>query len=184
MKKTLLLLLSLALLFALASCGSSSGESVEDGKSVAGYDAGNKAVDYSFVYPDTWQISENTGVVAIRRDCDDSDATARYASISVMAFTLEDSDQGAKQYWESYQKDIEKTCSDFKILNEDEITLGNTVALRAKYTGSLTETVYTFNQVVCIRNGSVYLVTLTAVESDYETVFPDFETVCSGFSFR
>ena len=185
MKKTAVLLLAFLLVFSLFSCSKKDSD-IPEGKEVAGYNGGNTAVDYSFFYPERWELSENTGIISIRCDCNISDQIASYATISVMAFTLNENEKnmGAKTYWENYRKDVESTYKDFKMLDDKEVKLDNVDAYRVKYSASLTENKYTFCQVICVRYGTAYLITLTAKENEFESVFADFESVCGDFKFK
>lgn len=183
MKKTVSVFLLILFAFSAVSCSGNENISVTDGFSVAGYGAGNKAVDFSVIYPDTWTVTEDAGIVSLRFDCDPSDTTTSFAGINFMAFTLDDSETGAVKYWEDYSKDIEKTYADYAFLDKAEITLDNTAALKVKYNASVNDAKYTFAQVICVRNGKVYLITLSAKENDFESVSADFDTVCKEFLF-
>lgn len=184
MKRLVSMLLLAAMLLLLCSC--SEDKIASSGNTLAGYDGGNKAVDYSFEYPEDWELSSNDGVVAIKIDCDGSSSTSRYATINVMAFTLSDDQKncGARDYWNTHSGEIESTYGDYSLLDEAEISIDGIPALRVKYTGSLTENVYTFSQSICIRNGVVYLITLSALQDDFDNVFADYETVLNTFYFN
>ncbi|MBP5155672.1 MAG: hypothetical protein J6252_03730, partial [Clostridia bacterium] len=187
------------------ACG---GRTVEEAanRKIAGKQAGNDAVDFSFAYPEEWELGDNDGRVSIRLDCNKSDAIAQYASISVTTFTLSDSSVGARDYWNGYKKDLAATLKDFTVLNESaaaetsaaetsaetgtpsadgkEITLGGTVALKVRYSGKVTERTYLFDQIICCRNGAVYLVTFTATNDDYDTAKSALDVVQQTFVFN
>lgn len=208
LKRITALLLALAALAALTACG---GKKIDEAanRRIAGKQAGNNAVDYSFAYPEEWELGDNDGVVSIRLDCNKSDAIAQYASINVLTFTLSDSSVGARDYWNGYKKDLAATLTDFTVLNGSaapeavsgessaaaaetskpaadgsEITLGGTVALKVRYSGKLTEKTYLFDQIICCRNGAVYIVTLTATNDDYDTAKSALDVVVQTFVFN
>lgn len=205
LKRITALLLALAALAAFTACG---GRTVEEAanRKIAGKQAGNDAVDFSFAYPEEWELGDNDGRVSIRLDCNKSDAIAQYASISVTTFTLSDSSVGARDYWNGYKKDLAATLTDFTVLNESaaaetsaaetsaetgtpsadgkEITLGGTVALKVRYSGKVTERTYLFDQIICCRNGAVYLVTFTATNDDYDTAKSALDVVQQTFVFN
>lgn len=145
----------------------------------------NEAVDYSFCYPSTWELDQNNGMIGIKYNIAEKGAIA-YANISTMAFTLEDSSMLANAYWDGYREDLTEFYGDkLNILSEKgETTLGGVVANRNRYTIALPDMTYTFDQIICIRNGVVYLVTLTSPEKGYETAVSCLETVLSTFAFR
>ena len=197
----LIILVIMAL--SLAACTEGSDVNPEENQALAGRQAGNEAVYYSFAYPNDWELSENDGSIAIRIDCDSSSATARYASINVLSFELSDTNTGARDYWNSYKKDLAAIMQDFTVLGGTEaetlegeegevseqpdgeaIELDGTVALRVKYSGKYTENTYIYDQVICCRNGTVYLLTLCALNADFDSVKPSFETVIDTFVFE
>ena len=191
----------------LASCGNGPVISDEDGRTIAGRQAGNEAVDYSFAYPKEWELGRNDGVIAIRLDCNESDAVAEYASINVLEFTLADANTGARDYWNGYKKDLAETLKDFTVLGAptetagsadesaaaeasapaaegEEIKLGGTVALKVRYSGRVTEKTYLYDQIICCRNGTVYMITFTATNDDYPKAKPALDVVAETFVFN
>ena len=188
---TLIVLFAVA---ALAGCTNNAEVSAPDGQKVAGRAAGNDAVYYSFNYPDDWDIAENDGIVAIRKDLNKSDLIAQYASINVLTFGLSDVNTGARDYWKQYKKDLSDNLLDFKMLGQteegenakdgEETKLGDTVALKVRYSGRYSEKTYLYDQVICCRNGTVYIVTLTAVNDDYDSVKDVLDTVTGSFVFH
>lgn len=183
MKRFILMITAALLALSLCACGRSSETSAQDGEKLAGKGGGNEAVDYTFAYPEEWELSENNGVIAIRYDCNPSDAIAEYASISVMAFSLSGSDAvGAKNYWESYEQDIKKNFSDYKALDTAELTVDKYPAYKVKYSATMNEKTYLFEQVLCSTGADIYIITLTAAEKDYEVASPALKRVYESFS--
>ncbi len=146
--------------------------------------AGNEAVDYTFCYEDTWELDRNDGMIAVKYNVG-SGGTLAYASISAQAFELQDSNTAANDYWEQYRQDLEDLYGDhIQFTSEkEESSLGGVVANRNRYTLTLTDTTYSFEQIICIRNGTVYLLTFTVPEAGYSAAIECFETVISTFSF-
>lgn len=172
----------LLLLGALALCACSKKEpgDIPDGC----LRAGNDAVDYTFCYAEDWQLDRNDGMIAIKRNVGGTSSLA-YASISVQGFTLADSSLGANNYWDQYRADLSDLYGDrIEFLSEKvETRLGGVIANRNRYTLSLSDVTYTFEQVLCVRNGVVYILTFTAPEGGYDSTIPCFETVLSTFDF-
>ncbi len=181
MKRLMLLLLAVSL-FLLASCGGKN--EGEESMPKNTNRAGNDAVDYFFYYPDNWTVDRNDAMISIRYDASPSNTFERYASISVISFTLVDPQQVVNEYWEEYEDDLAETYSDYELLKSEETELGGVIAARKEYTGGLGGTTYNFVQVVCIRNGVVYLVTFTASREDYSKTISAMETVISNFHFE
>ncbi len=169
--------------FAFFSCGGDE-TSAPDGQKAAGRAAGNEAVNYSFFYPEEWEVSENAGVIMLKYNCSSASGVYEYATVSVLTFNLADSSQRARDYWDNYEKDIQKAYSNYEKIDDKEIKLGGTVALKVKYFLNSDEGRFEFEQVVCCRNGSVYIVTLGAPEKHYESVNSDFGTMIDSFVFE
>ena len=189
MKKYIAIFLLILTIFTLVSCNKSDEIELGEGLKLAGKQAGNEAVQYSFTYPEEWELCRNDGVIEIQYDCDDSATTAKFATVSILAFDLEDASQLAKDYWESHEADLKSLYTDYKLLDTEELVedgkkLGNTVALKLKYSGSLNGISYFNEQIICCRSGSVYLITLV-VPSEYESKVSDvLETIRKDFIFE
>ena len=97
MKRFLAAALALICIFALFACSESESEA-PDGQKTAGRAAGNEAVNYSFFYPEKWEVAENTGVVMLKYNCSSASGIYEYATMSVLTFNLADSSQGARDY--------------------------------------------------------------------------------------
>ena len=100
-------------------------------------------------------------------------------SISVSAYELasEDSAMGVNEYWDRYKGTLETTFGEFELTKESELTVDGIPAARKEYKGKLTDSVYKFVQVFCIRNGTVYQITFTASEEDYDSYVSAVDTV-------
>lgn len=145
----------------------------------------NEALDYTFCYDETWEIDRSDGMVGIKRNVAGGSSLA-YASISVMSFTLADSSMGANNYWDTYRADLVDLYGE-RIAFEaekEECKLGGVPANRNRYTLQLSDATYTYEQVICIRYGVVYLVTLTSPEGGYESTIGCFDTAVETFSFK
>lgn len=188
MKKFLLILLSVLMVVSVSACDSSDPTVAGEGQKLAGKDAGNTAVQYSFAYPEEWDVYRNDGVIELQIDCNQSDAIAEYATITVLAFTLADSNQTAKEYWESQKPEAESVFQEFKELdineyNEEGKLLDDAPAIKVKYSGKMNGRTYISDQIICCRMGEVYLVTLVVPEEYYEDVASALITVKESFKF-
>lgn len=174
------LLLLAALLLCACSGGENSGDAPEGCLRME-----NDAVDYTFCYNEAWETDRSDGMVGIKYNVA-GDSSLAYASISVMSFTLANSNMGANNYWDDYRADLVDLYGE-RIAFETEkeaCELDGVPASRNRYTLLLSDVTYTYEQVICIRYGVVYLVTLTSPEGSYENTIGCFETVIGTFEFK
>lgn len=155
--------------FSLCACNNDGDVVVQDGMKLAGRDAGNDAVYYNFTYPEAWDMVRNDGVIELQYDCDESAATAQYATVTVLSFTLTDSEQTAKEYWAEHEKSVQGIYTDYKFLDTEEYTeegklLDDTPAIKVSYQGAINGKTYVNEQLICCRYGTVYLITLVVPE--------------------
>ncbi|MFR5865991.1 MAG: PsbP-related protein [Acutalibacteraceae bacterium] len=87
-------------------------------------------------------------------------------------------------YWDSYKGTLEKTFHDYELGVESELKLDGVPAVRKEYKGALTETAYRFAQVFCIRNGTIYQITFTANDADYDRYISALDTIVTNFHFK
>lgn len=189
MKKLLLVLLSILTVSAFCACGNDGEVIAADGQKLAGIDAGSNAVDYSFAYPGEWEMIRNDGVIEIQYDCNESDAIAEYATLTVLAFTLPDDVQTAKEYWESQKDETASVFQEFSLLDTQEYNtedkyVGGTPALKVKYSGKMNGRTYVSDQIILCRYGDVYLITLVAPEEYYESVSSALTVVKDSIKFN
>ncbi len=184
MKKRFLRLLLFPLLSALLLSACSSNQTEGDAPEGCVPFEGE---DYSFYYAENWEIDRSDGMTGIKHNIAGDKAFA-YASISVMAFTLSDSEQGANNYWDDYRADLTDVYDDrVQFTSEkEEMELGGVPACRNRYTLQLSEDdlLYRFEQTVCVRYGTAFLVTFTVPDDGYDSTVSCYETVLSTFAFN
>ncbi len=187
MKRFFLILISILTILSLASCSGGDEVMVQDGMKLAGRNAGNEAVDYSFTYPEAWTLIRDDGVVEIQLDCNDDDFKAEYATVNTLVFTLPDSSMQAKPYWDSQVEDIKSVFEDYTLLDTKEYTgdekLDDTDALKVKYSAKANGRKYIFEQIICCRYGNVYTITLSVPEEYYHKVSSILGDVKENFKF-
>ncbi len=183
MKRFLILVLTFIMAFTLISCGNDE-TVVQDGMKLAGKEAGNEAVEYTFTYPEAWTMIRNDGVIELQYDCDESAMTAKYATVAVLAFGLENAEQSAKDYWKDYKTELESLYTDFKELDSKEVKVDDTAALKVKYSGKLNGSSYHYEQVIICRAGSVYLITLSSPSEHFEAVSTVVKSIIDNFKFH
>ena len=189
MKRFLLIITAALMLFSLCSCAESEEVIVQDGMKLAGTQAGNKAVYYSFTYPEEWELIRNDGVVEIQYDCDESNLTAKYATVSVLSFGLADANQLAKPYWDDYEEEVKTIYKNYQLLDTQEYDtkdkyLDDSPALKVKYVGTIGDITYLNEQIICCRNGSVYLITLVVPNEYADKVSGVMDKIKANFKFE
>lgn len=187
MKRFLILLIAIITVFSFCACQDN--ENVTpDGLKVAGRGNGNDAVQYTFFYPEDWEMVRDSGTVELKYDCNQSSGRAEYATISVVAFELtgNETEMTARQYWnEKYVSEVEGLYDNFKIENSEgeETSLDEIPAVELEYTGDINEHKYYCNQVICIRYGTVYIISLVVPDENKEHVSGALDTVIKDFEF-
>ena len=187
MKRLLAILICIITIFSLCAC-SDNANVTPDGMKVAGRGDGNDAVQYTFFYPEDWEIVRNSGTIELKFDCNKSTAVAEYATVSVVAFELSGSDteMTARQYWnDKYKSEVDGLYENFEIANSDgtEITLDDSPAVQLQYSGDINEHKYYCDQVICIRYGTVYLLTLVVPNENKDQVSGVIDTIVKDFEF-
>lgn len=183
MKKTFLILFLCLCTILVTGCNNNATE--DDTLPEGCLRAENDATDFNFCYPNTWTVDRNDGMISIKTNVG-SGGTLAYATISVQAFTMEDTTQSAGNFWDAHKADLEDLYGDKLTIEKEkeEAELAGNIAARAKYTIKLTDMTYQFEQIICVRYGVAYMITLTAPEGTYETAAPGLETVMTYFVFE
>ena len=144
----------------------------------------NEIVDFYMLVPDEWIVDLSTGVVSAK--CSSLDPT----NVTVITQEL-DSSLKLDEYWTSYGAKNAGLLGEISYITEGNSLLLNckndktVAAKRYTYSATLNETVYIFDQVVCIYRNCVYLITLTATETNYTDAHKaEFKDMLDRFLFR
>ncbi len=197
MKKFIIILAALAMTFTATACSKADDVTLDnggkikevmadEGKKLAGLEAGNEAVAYTFCYPEEWTMIRNTATIELQLDCNESDRYAEYATVTALTFDLNSDEihMGAKDYWEKYKSDHEAIFKDFKQLDTKEVKLGDEAAYKVKYTGKINDNKYVSEQIICCKAGSVYLVTLVSPEKYHDDINDVLSVIADSFEFK
>lgn len=182
MKRTTLLLLMLCFCVLLSACGES--QPATDAPEGC-LRADGEATDFNFCYPNTWELDRNDGMISVKTNVGQSGVKA-YASVSVMAFTLEDTTQGAFNYWDDYKADLKDTYGDKISFAEEKkaVKLYKDDACLCRYSIKLSDVTYLYEQVICVRYGQVYILTLTTPDGTMGQVSDGWKTIQDTFVFE
>lgn len=169
---------ALALLLAIAFLVSCSSEipDVPEGM----IEVSNDTVDYHLYVPDDWTAETSTGVI-----------TAKYSdsilvNVSMMAATATEEVTTAADYWTQFSESFESSFEDFEIIEENAaVLLDGHEASRYVYKGTLAGSVSVqYRQIVCIKDGVIYIFTYTADPEKYEDYLSDVDDMLENFSFK
>ena len=179
-KRILSALLLLTVLATAAACRTALPTDVPQGYK----EAASEALDFAFYFKDTWELDRTDGMLSIKYNVGNN-VSKQYATVSAQAFSLQDSEMGANDYWDSYKGQMQSAYGSMITFQNEklETSLGGVVANRNRYTIVMEEIPFLFEQVICVRYGNVYLVTLTAPESRYQDVVDGFDAVITHFRF-
>lgn len=169
-KITILLVCSCLL---LSSCGekyteASSGYSITE----------NQFVDYTFEYPEDWEVVRNDGMIAIKPENAD-------VSLSCTIFEPDDPSMLVNEYWDGYFRTYKETFGDkVEVVSEEETVLHDVPAKDITYKSEIVGENFTFNQIVAVRNGTVYTLTYTAKPEDFDTYKSALTHAITSFRFK
>lgn len=162
-----------------ASCGNS-----DDAWQPAGMKlASSEDADYKLWIPESWTVDMSTGITSAYVSSTD------LSNISLVAMNLSGDDNYLTpgEYWESYKADLASTFSDIAYdedtANGISLLLDGNAAMKYSYTATVTGTAFHFQSVICIKNGTVYLLTYTAQPGAYERNLDSVQSIIDNFRF-
>lgn len=152
MKRKIALLLTLILLCAatLTACGGTPQDPAPEGMQLCF--AGN---GYTFYAPEGWDVTTSGGV-----------PTASVSAVNGTNLTCVriETDKAASAYFAEGEDELSARLADYTLLpaeGSDTATLGGVSAVRCVYTATVNGKPYKFMQILCQKDGYVYLLTYT-----------------------
>ena len=90
------------------------------------------------------------------------------------------------EYWQDYAEDFEATFTDMEYIGDapTATTLSGIAANKYEYTATVTGNSFRFMQTVCIKDNTVYVITYTSTEENYESNLDDVYKILDNFSFN
>ena len=184
-KRTLALLLSCLSCVLLCACGETVDADAPDGMKKV--DA--PSTNYTIYVPQSWTVDMSTGVISAYASMTDR------ANISFTGFALEDRATTLDSFWSGYAEEFASTFGDSMVYFDEngketsepvaaKTTLGGLEANKYVYRARVTGEVYKFMQVACIAAGNVYLITYTAVDSNYDAHLSEVNDILNNFKFN
>ena len=171
--KIIPMLLTLALIASVfCSCSKKSDVDIPDGYQLASADE----ADSISSFPATWTVDTKTTASAAYVSASDP------ASISVMTWSLSNTDSTLEEWWNTFLPDFEKVYSDFSLISDENILI-NSVAKKMTFTGAIGGTSYKFIQASAIKGSLVYVITYTS-NNDYDEHTEEMQSVLEYFEFK
>ena len=172
MKRIFAICLLLGCLLTLASCNNDA--TPEGMKNVA-----LESAKYNLYVPESW-IEGSYNVSGAR-------ASALENAPNVLATVYYPDAQLTPQgYWESQcLPEYSAVFANFKIIEEGtDTTLGGKDAKKYQFSYTFGETLYQCMQVITVYDFNVYVVTYTALSTEYDTYKEDADSIVANFTFK
>ena len=172
---------SLALVFVLALtllCSCTSSGYAPDGMKVL---ESNDKLDYNIYIPAGWVQDLSTGAVSAYVSSSD------LSNISMTQFNLEELKK-LNEYVSGYVTELEENLQEFK-LEEGYPEKGKTLldgveAAKIEYTAKLVGNEYKYMQIICIKGGTIYFFTYTALAEAYDSHLEAVQQILDNFTFK
>jgi len=171
---------ALALLLAVTALVSCSSEIPDVPEGMIEVTADNENVDFHLYAPDNWFAETSTGVVTAKV----SDSIL--ANVSVMGVSASTDVPGVEEYWAQFKDNFKSAFEDFELIEENgEVLLDGHKASRYVYSGKAGNSVTAkYQQVICLKDSTIYIFTYTADPEQYEEYLPDAEKMLEHFKFK
>lgn len=173
MKKMLAVCLLLATVLSLAACANT--DPTPDGmKDVAIESAG-----YRLYVPEAW-VEQSYNVSGAKA------TPAENAPNVIVTVYYPDTELSIDQYWGSRcVPEYSTVFKNFTVLEEGTAkALGGKDAKLYHFSHTIGETVYECMQVITVYNFNVYVLTYTALSSEYATYIAEVDTIITNFAFK
>lgn len=142
----------------------------------------NDFADYNMYVPEAWIIvsDESTGYSSAYQSERDR------SNVTVTAFELKDdkSYSSLDEFWEEYEEDFKNTFSEIEIISNQRTTLDGYEAKSVEYTATVTSIKYKYMQLFCIRGRTVYMITYTSSEENYDDHIEKVWMMVNEFNFK
>ena len=142
--------------------------------------ASDKAAYFNFFVPSEWKVDTSAGsACAYVSELDASNVSAVRISVPDASVTT------AELYWDTYKNDFSESFTNFTVISENEkTTLYGKDACKYVYTASLTGQSYKYCSVICVFDGSVYMLTYTSSPDKYDSHTEEFTSICNNFMIK
>ncbi len=177
MKKSIALFITLILTLTLL-CGCGNTSPAPDGMKVL---ESTDKLDYNIYIPAGWVQDLSTGAVSAYVSSTD------LSNISMTQFNLEELKK-LDEYVSDYITELEQNLQEFKLEEgypEKGKTLLNGVeAVKLEYSAKLVGNEYKYMQIICIKGGTIYYFTYTALAEAYDNHLEAVQKILDNFAFK
>lgn len=179
MKKIIIFALLICVIFAVG-CSGGQTDNIDVSVPAGMQLASDKAAYFNFFVPSEWKVDTSSGsACAYVSEIDPTNVSAVRVSVPDATITT------AEMYWETYKKDFNESFTNFTVISENEkTTLSGKDACKYVYTASLTGQSYKYCSVICVLDGSVYMLTYTSLSDRYDTHTEEFDSICNNFMIK
>jgi hypothetical protein len=176
-KKPLVLLFAiLSLVFVLVSCGDES--DVPDGMQLA---SDTKIVDYNLYVPEDWIVDTNPALAVSMAHVSASDRS----NISVAQWNLTTDTSTVDKWWENeYKQQLIDSLNADITLEGKEIIIDGKSAKQYEFSAVIDGTTYKYMVSATVRNGSIYVITYTSNEENYDKNLDDVSAILENMKFN
>lgn len=187
MKKRIIALffVVLSLTIILASCGNKG--DIPDGMKRA---SDTRIVDYELFVPETWIVdtpsfSSSEDDVKMLAVSMAHVSTSDRSNISVAQWNVTVNTSNIDTWWENeYKPDITNVLGATVSKEGEEMVLDGKTAKKYEYSAKVNETTYKFMVVSTVRNGSIYVITYTSNEENYDKNLDDVSKILENIRFK
>ena len=188
MKKTLITLLFviLSLTFVLASCGKDG--NVPDGMKRA---SDTRIVDYELFVPEGWIVdtpsfssNEDDEVKMLAVSMAHVSKSDR-SNISVAQWNVTANTSDIDTWWENeYKPDITSVLGATISKEGEELIIDGKTAKKYEFSAKIGDTTYKYMVAATVRSGSIYVITYTSNEENYEKNLEDVSSILENIRFK
>lgn len=176
MKRIAVFLLALTLLV-LAGCSSSGDRQTEQNK------IEDKNYGISFYYDTGWTRETAEKGISLKSPADSTGVSKARITVSINPTELEN----VAEYWTAYESSLKTSFKDYTLKKEytgdSGVKLDGIEGVRVEYTVPQGEATYRFGLVLCINDGYIYNILLTAKDGEFDSLSACLETVMDSFDF-
>lgn len=167
-KLALSILIFITLCTTLCACSS---YTAQDGYKVVASDS----CSFCFDVPSDWEITYTDTMLAANDPADKS---------NVVGFAVDTQEvMGADNYWETYKQNYEETFGQINITEFSETSLDGVIARKVVFDITIDDVSYTCQTIICSRYNTIYTLTFTSLNTNYQTRKEQFDTITSTFRF-
>lgn len=177
MKKAAVIILAMVCVLSLFACTGGEVGTVDATAPTGMKLASGDGAYFKMYVPQDWIIDSSTGTpCAYVSEIDPTSVSAVRVAIAA---------KDAPEYWAQYSDEFSKSFTNYTIVTDGEnMTVSGHDAKKYVYTASLTGVNYKYCTVICVYEGSAYILTYTANAETYDANYESFSSICDSFMIK